>query len=199
MTLPRPKPRLLRLLALLASLALSGPSRAAETDWIMRAETLARDAAMRVGTVAAALWRGGTSFVLPEAPFQYLPERLDEADLAFVATMESLGLTLSEIQTGGGILAAVSYRFVAAREPSLVDIARATRQLAAHRARFGGLRAFAQQRVLQNLLDVAGAGGFVIADLEIDLRPWPSIRYALAARTRPLDPAQRRLRDALRD
>jgi hypothetical protein len=35
--------------------------------------------------------------------------------------------------------------------------------------------------------------------LEIAVRPWPSVRYVLAARERPIDVADRRLLEALRE
>lgn len=149
--------------------------------------------------VIDSIWNGAASLLLPEAPFDYLPERLSEADLAFVALMEAAGLTFAEIRTGGGLLPDATYRFIASREPSAVELERVRRQLAAHRARYAGLRAAAQQRIAQTVLDTAAGGSFVIVDLEVSVRPWPSIRYLLSNRSRPLDTDQRLLLEALRD
>ena len=53
---------------------------------------------------AGATLRTAWSFVLPEAPFEFVPERLGEGDLAFIAMMQAVGLSLTEIEAGGGLL-----------------------------------------------------------------------------------------------
>ena len=90
---------------------------------------------------AGATLRTAWSFVLPEAPFDYVPERLGESDLAFIAMMQAAGLSLTEIEAGGGLLPDVRYRFVASREPSAADYARAARALTLHKSSYSGLRA----------------------------------------------------------
>jgi hypothetical protein len=193
--------RIAAIVALAAGAALLGPApqaRAVEwPDWVQRLSTYPAALAESAGGAVDAVWNGAASLLLPESPFDYLPERLSEADLAFVAMMESAGLTFAEIRTGGGLLPDATYRFVASREPSAVDLERVRRQLAQHRTRHGGLRAIAQQRIMQTVLDTATGGSFVIVDLEVSVRPWPSIRYLLSNRARPLDPPQRRLFEAL--
>ncbi len=195
--------RIIAPVALALGLGMLGPApRAAAVElppWMQRWTAYPAALAESAGSVADAVWNGVASLVLPEAPFDYLPERFSESDLAFVALMESAGLTFAEIRTGGGLLPDATYRFVASREPSSVDLERVRRQLALHRTRYSGLRALAQQRIAQTVLDTAAGGSFVIVDIEVSVRPWPSIRYLLSSRARPLDPEQRLLLEALRD
>lgn len=181
-------------------LGLAGGAQAADPapGWLSRMGEGLLSAADEARNAASAVWSDAVSLILPEAPFSYLPERLGESDLAFVAAMEDAGLTLAEIRAGGGLLPSVAYRFTASREASVAELQRAQRQLAAHRGRYGGLRALAQQRILQTVLDSASGGGFLIVDLEVTVRPWPAIRYVLGARARPLDDPQRRLLEQLR-
>jgi hypothetical protein len=189
------------LLALaLTPLAPVPPAAAMELPgWAQRWSAYPTAALEGAAGVIDTIWNGAASLLLPEAPFDYLPERLSESDLAFVALMEAAGLTFAEIRTGGGLLPDATYRFIASREPSAVELERVRRQLATHRARYSGLRAAAQQRIAQTVLDTAAGGSFVIVDLEVSVRPWPSIRYLLSNRSRPLDTDQRLLLEALRD
>jgi len=150
-----------------------------------------------VGGAVGYVWGTAVSFVLPEAPFDYIPERLSESSLAFIGVMESAGFQLADIQTGGGILPFVRYRFVLSREPSSADIARARRALALHQERYGGITAMVQQRIMQSLLEVAEGGRFRVTAVDLGVRPWPSIRYELSARDRPLDPSERRILDGI--
>jgi hypothetical protein len=89
-----------------------------------------------------------------------------------------------------------SYRFVAARDPSDIDIQRAERKLAEFRTTSGGLRNGAKQRIAQAVLDVAGDNGFVLTAVVIELWPWPSVQYEISARDRPPEAAERRVIDA---
>jgi hypothetical protein len=136
--------------------------------------------------------------VLPEAPFDFVPERLGESDLAFIAMMQAAGLSLTEIEAGGGLLPDVRYRFVASREPSAADYARAARALTLHKSSYSGLRAIAHRRMVQTVLEAGEGGLYQVEMLEITVRPWPSVRYVLAARERPMDVADRRMLEALR-
>lgn len=178
-----------------AAPALAEAEPAAYQRWLSGAATVLQDAVSGAGGVL----RTAGSFVLPEAPFDFVPERLQESDLAFIAMMQSAGLSLSEIEAGGALLPDVRYRFVASREPSAADFARAHRALVLHEARYSGIRAAAQRRIVQTVLEAGEGGRFQVTTLEIAVRPWPSIRYVLAARDRPLDDADRRLLDALRE
>lgn len=163
--------------------------------WLDTTTAALGDAASSVG----ATLRTAGSFLLPEAPFDFMPQLLQESDLAFIAMMQSIGLTLAQIETGGSPLAEVRYRFIAAREPSAADYARVRRGLALHERRHAGLRAVAQRRIMQTVIEAGEGGEFHVTMLEITVRPWPAIRYVLAARDRPLDDAGQRLLEALRD
>jgi hypothetical protein len=202
----QPSRQPLRLLALpLAGWLLAATPAVAQTEaaptrsWLSDATAVAGSAFGAALDGAGAALRTAGSFVLPEAPFDFVPERLRESDLAFIAMMQTAGLSLAEIEAGGGLLPDVRYRFVAAREPSAADYARAARALVLHESRYSGLRAFAQRRIMQTVLEAGEGGRYQVAMLEIAVRPWPSIRYVLAARERPLDDADRRLLEALRE
>lgn len=192
-------PRVIGTTALATLLALSPAGAHAQTEaprsWLATAAATMGD----VIDGAGAALRGAGSFVLPEAPFDFVPERLQESDLAFIAMMQSIGLTLSEIEAGGTLLPDVRYRFLASREPSEGDFARAQRAVALHQARYSGLRAIAQRRIMQTVLEAAEGGRFQVSVLEIGVRPWPSVRYVLSARERPLAENDRRMLEALRD
>ncbi len=161
--------------------------------WFGWSLDMAGSAVGAVGGAVGYVWSTAASFVLPEAPFDYIPERLSEGSLAFIGVMEAAGFQLADIQTGGGFLPFARYRFVLSREPSPADIARARRALAQHEERFGGITAMVQQRIMRSLLEVAEGGRFRVTAVDLGVRPWPSIRYELSARDRPLDPSERRI------
>jgi hypothetical protein len=169
------------------------PADAEPRGWLGWSLDVAGGALGAVGGAVGYVWSTAVSFVLPEAPFDYIPERLSEGSLAFVGVMEAAGFQLADIQTGGGFLPFARYRFVLSREPSATDIARARRALALHQERFGGITAMVQQRIMQTLLEVAEGGRFRVTAVELGVRPWPSIRYELSARDHPLEQSERRI------
>ena len=170
------------------------PSRGWLSDATAAVSTGFGSALDRAGATLRTAW----SFVLPEAPFEFVPERLGEGDLAFIAMMQAVGLSLTEIEAGGGLLPDVRYRFVASREPSAADYTRAARALSLHKSSYSGLRAIAHRRIVQTVLEAGEGGLYQVEMLEIAVRPWPSVRYVLAARERPMDIADRRMLEALR-
>jgi hypothetical protein len=177
-----------------AAQAEAEPSR----GWLSDAATAVSNGFGSALDGASATLRTAWSFVLPEAPFDFVPERLGESDLAFIAMMQAAGLSLTEIEAGGGLLPDVRYRFVASREPSAADYARAARALTLHKSSYSGLRAIAHRRIVQTVLEAGEGGLYQVEMLEITVRPWPSVRYVLAARERPMDVADRRMLEALR-
>ena len=167
------------------------PSGAA--PWYESPLAIMYGAAKATGFAAGSAWAEVSGLFSGSAPYNYMPNQLSEDDRQFFATLDALGLQLSEIKVGGGMLSHSSYRFVAARDPSDVDIQRAERRLAEFRTTSGGLRNGAKQRIAQAVLDVAGDDGFVLTAVVIELWPWPSVRYEISARNRPPEAAERRV------
>lgn len=83
-----------------AAQAEAEPSR----GWLSDAATAVSNGFGSALDGASATLRSAWSFVLPEAPFDFVPERLGESDLAFIAMMQAAGLSLTEIEAGGGLL-----------------------------------------------------------------------------------------------
>lgn len=185
-------------LALLLCLAAPLGARAAEGDsWIVRSEGSVMFAAKTVGSTIGSAWNGFTSMFAPSEPYDYLPGQISDDDRRFFASLEAVGLQLSEIKVGGGTFSQPSYRFVAARDPSDVDIQHAERMLAEYRASVGGLRAGAKQRIAQAVLDVAGDHSFILTAVVVQLWPWPSASYEVTARNRPPEASERRITGAM--
>jgi hypothetical protein len=185
--------------AVLLCLATPIGARAAEPSdsWFFRSEGAVLDAAKAVGTTVGSVWYGVTSIFSASAPYDYLPGQISDDDRRFFANLEAVGLQLAEIRVGTGTFSHSSYRFVAARDPSDVDIQRAEHMLADYRASAGGLRAGAKQRIVQAVLDVAGDRSFILTAAEVELWPWPSVSYEITARNRPPEVSERRIIGAL--
>jgi hypothetical protein len=189
-------------LVLLLGLVLSGHARAADapvTDtgpWYLHPLSVVGGAAKAIGSAADSVWVSISSVFGGGDPYDYLPSQISDDDRRFFATLDALGLQLGEIKVGGGTFSHSSYRFVAARDPSDVDIERAERKLEEYRNAAGGLRASAKQHIVRSILDVAGDKGFILTAVNIDLWPWPSVNYEITARNRPPEVSERRVIDA---
>ena len=120
-------------------------------------------------------------FVTPE-PFDYLPDQMPERGRRFLALMDAAGYPIQSIDTGGGWFGHVAYRFRQQREASPGDLERVRRGLEEHAARYSGATARAERRALRALLALADAPGFRAETVEIELLPWPEVRFHLAPR-----------------
>ena len=147
---------------LLLCLMMTGNARAADAPvqdsgpWYLHPLSVVGGAFKAVGSAAGSVWGGVTSWFGGSDPYDYLPGQISDDDRRFFATLQAVGLQLSEIKVGGGTFSHSSYRFVAAREPSDVDIQNAERKLEDYRNTVGGLRAGAKQRIARAILDVEG-------------------------------------------
>lgn len=184
--------------ALLSLLAGSGGALAAEKAtqvpdpmWYMHPTEIVGSAAGAVGSAVGSVWSGMSRMVWAGDPYDYLPGQISDDDRLFFATLEELGLRLSTINVGGGMLSHSSYRFVAAREPSEVDIERTERKLEEYRDNASGMRSIAKEHIVRSILDVAGDKGFILGAVVIDLWPWPSARYEISDRNRPPEFSER--------
>lgn len=164
-----------------AALLTAFPCHAAEAPrWQPPISDRAVEAARRGLEGASKVWRSLLERLGGENPSTVV--RLEESDLAFVAALETAGLTLIEIRPSASMLHRDAFRFVASRLPSTQDLDRARLQLSTHRERHGGLRAAAQQEILKRVIDTAAAGRFVVVDLDVEVSLWPSVRYTLGPR-----------------
>ena len=185
--------------ALLAGLALSSGAQAAEADnapWYLHPVSAIGVAAKAMGSVAGSAWGSVATLFGGSDPYDYMPSQISDDDRQFIATLDALGLQLSEIKVGGGAFSHSSYRFVAARDPSEVDVRRAERKLEEFRAAAGGLQNGAKQRIARAVLDVANDKSFVLTAVVVELWPWPSVQYELTARSRPPEAGERRIIEA---
>lgn len=164
--------------------------------WYVHPLSLVDGAVKAVGSAAGSAWASVASLFGGSDPYDYLPGQISDDDRQFFATLQALGLQVSEIEVGGGAFSHSSYRFVAAREPSDVDIQSAERKLEDYRNTSGGLRAGAKQRIARAILDVEGDKTFILTAVVVQLWPWPSANYEIDARNRPPEPGERRVIDA---
>jgi len=178
----------------LLALATPGAAHSAEpAAWYEQPLATANSVAKAMGAAAGSTWAQIAGLFAGRDPYDYMPSQLSEDDRRFFATLDALGLQLAEIKVGGGTFSHSLYRFVAAREPSDVDIERAERKLEEFRATSGGLRNGAKQRIAQAILDVAGDKDFVMTAVVIELWPWPSVQYEMSSRSRPPEASERRV------
>jgi len=190
-----------RCAVLLLCLAIVDQARAADAPtvdapWYEHPLSVAGGAAKAVGSAAGSAWSGISGLFSSSDLYDYLPNQISDDDRRFFATLDALGLQLSEIKVGSGTFSHTTYRFVAAREPSDVDIQRAERKLDDYRNAASGLRSGAKLRIVRSILDVAGDKGFILSAVVIDLWPWPSVDYEISARNRPPEVGERRVMDA---
>jgi hypothetical protein len=188
--------------ALLLGFVVSTTARAADAPaadtgpWYLHPLSAVGGAAKAVGSAADSVWASITGLFGGSDPYEYLPSQISDDDRRFFAALDAIGLQLSEIKVGGGAFSHSAYRFVAAREPSDVDIERAERKLDEYRGAVGGLRARAKQHIVRSIMDVAGDKGFILTAVVVDLWPWPSVNYEITARNRPPEVGERRVIDA---
>jgi hypothetical protein len=170
---------------------------AADTGpWYEHPLSIVGGAFRAVGSAADSVWTSIGNLFGGSDPYEYLPSQVSDDDRRFFAVLDAIGLQLGEIKVGGGTFSHSKYRFVAARDPSDVDIQRAERMLDDYREQASGLRAAAKQRIVRSILDVAGDKSFLLTAVVIDMWPWPSVNYEITARNRPPEASERRVVDA---
>jgi len=188
---------------MLLCLAVIGNAQAADMPaqdpgpWYLHPLSVVGGAVKAVGSAAGSAWSGVASWFGGSDPYDYLPSQVSDDDRRFFATLQALGLQLSEIKVGGGTFSHSSYRFVAAREPSDADIQNAERRLEEYRIAAGGLRAGAKQRIARAVLDVESDRSFLLTAVVVELWPWPTVSYEMNARNRPPEAGERRVIDAI--
>jgi hypothetical protein len=168
------------------------------TSWVMQPVRLVGSGLESVGSGVAAVWRAAVDLVSPARPIDSLPDQISEDDHRFFGVLDALGLRLSKVEVGGTWISSASYRFVAAREPSIADLERAERQLDSYRSAAGGPFARAKQRIARSVLDLAGSKDFVLTAAVVELSPWPSASYEISAHNGPPEASERRIAESVR-
>jgi hypothetical protein len=187
------RPVLLVLIALAATPAWANdppptapPRGGITTEELARtAEEIARqagDVAKSVGGALGSLWNDVTTRITPAGPTDHLPGQMAEEDRQFFAILEAIGLKLKEVSVGKGLLASANYRFVADREPTDADIAKAEGLLRAYRDAQDGIRSRAKQRIARSMLDTVSTAGMSLAAMEVTLSPWPDASYQIVTK-----------------
>ena len=150
------------------------------------------DAAGSVGGALGSAWHRLGSVFAATQPQELLPEQLGPDDRMFFGVLESVGLRLADVSMSDGMFSRATYHFVAARDPSGGDVRLAEHKLDEYRDKFDGMRARAKQRIVVTVLEMAADPNFLPSSVEVELWPWPSARFAVAARNRPSEPGDRR-------
>ncbi len=179
----RSVPRSMLVLLLTAQIAMAADPPASDTPpWLSDAAKSASDAARAAGATVGGWWQDLTASVAPGGPAGQLPAQISDEDKTFFAILEAIGLKLTDVKVGSGLLQNASYRFVASREPSDSDVQRAEQMLRAYRDKESGIRSRAKQRIGRSILDTVATAGFALASVEVTLQPWPDASYHVVAR-----------------
>ena len=158
------------------------PAASDTPPWLSDAAKSASDAARAAGATVGGWLQDLTTAVVPGGPAGQLPAQISEEDKSFFAILEAIGLKLTDVKVGTGLLPTASYRFVAGREPSDNDVQRAEQMLREYRDKESGMRSRAKQRIARASLDTVASAGFSLASIEVTLQPWPDASYHVIAR-----------------
>ncbi len=170
-------------LLLTAQVAVAADPPAPDTPpWLSDAAKTAGDAARAAGAAVGGWWQDLTTAVVPGGPAGQLPAQIGDEDKTFFAILDAIGLKLTDVKVGTGLLSNASYRFVATREPTDNDVQRAEQLLRDYREAESGIRSRARQRIARSALDTVASAGFSLASIEVTLQPWPDASYHVIAR-----------------
>jgi hypothetical protein len=161
-------------------------AHAEDASWWSRSVATAGVALHSVEEHAASAWSSATELFASSPPSAVSPGLIATDDQAFFAVLEMAGLQLGEIRIAGTVLRSTEYRLVAARTPSTADLERAERAFETFRTQQSGLRAGAKERIARAALDLLADRNFVLTAVTIELTPWPSAKYEVHARERPI-------------
>jgi hypothetical protein len=104
----------------------------------------------------------------------------------FIQMMDTAGYKLKEVHTAVALIPSVSFTFAVARELSDADREWLAGQLVRHARTRSGLVAAAERSIVQSLLDAQELGGYEIETVEVDLFPWPTVKFAISPVDAPL-------------
>jgi hypothetical protein len=115
----------------------------------------------------------------------------------FIPMMDMAGYKLKDVHTSVALIPSVSFTFAVARELSDADREWLAAQLARHARMRSGLVAAAERSIVQSLLDAQELGGYEIETVEVDLFPWPSVKFAISPADAPLSSEAAKLMRAI--
>jgi len=118
----------------------------------------------------------------PGSPTDYLPTQISDEDKRFFAILEAIGLELKGVTVSKGVIPSANYRFVASREPTDTDIARAEDLLRLYRESADGMWSRAKQRIARATLDTVSTAGTTLTAMDVTLSPWPDASYQIATK-----------------
>jgi len=104
----------------------------------------------------------------------------------FIPMMDAAGYKLKEVHTAVALIPSVSFTFAVARELSDADREWLAAQITRHGKKRSGLVAAAERSIVQSLLDAQELGGYEIETVEVDLFPWPTVKFAISPVDAPL-------------
>ncbi len=159
-----------------------------EPSWLPDVARQAGEMAKSAGNTLNEWWNSATTFISPTGPTSFLPGQISDDDKQFFAILGAVGLTLKEVTVGKGVVPEANYHFVATRDPTEADFAKAENLLRAYRDASDGMRARAKQRIARATLDTMATTGFALTAMDVTLSPWPDASYQVSARPRPETP-----------
>jgi len=155
------------------------PSQGYTAEGLVRS---AEEAAQSVGKAIGSMLGDVAGMITPGAPTDHLPAQISDEDKQFFAVLEAIGLRLKNVNVSKGLLGGATYQFVAEKEPSDQDIAKAEALLRAYRDAATGLRSRARQKIARSALDTASTAEFALTSMDVSLTPWPDASYQISAR-----------------
>ena len=97
----------------------------------------------------------------------------------FVTMMDNAGYKLKAVESSVALIPSIGFTFGMARELSDADREWLAIQLDRHERRRSGLFAMAERGIIQSLLDAQELGGYQVEKLEVDVFPWPSVKFTI--------------------
>lgn len=115
----------------------------------------------------------------------------------FSSMMENAGYKLKEVESSVALIPAIGFSFGIARELSDADREWLAIQLDRHQKRRSGLFAAAERAIIQSLLDAQELGGYQVEKVEVDVFPWPRVKFVITPTDTPMSDEGGRLMRAI--
>lgn len=127
-----------------------------------------------------------SGFVTPPLALDVAKRTRSEDPYDFISMMEVAGYKLKEVESTVSLIPSVNFTFGIARELSDADREWLALQLERHAKRRWGIFASAERAIIQTLLDAQELGGYQVEKLDIDVFPWPRIKFTIAPNDSPM-------------
>jgi hypothetical protein len=143
------------------------------------------------------IWSGAFNLVSPPSALDVARRARPSDPYDFVAMMDAAGYKLKEVESSVALIPSVGFAFAIARELSDADREWVAVQLERHARRRSGLFASAERTIIQSLLDAQELGGYQIERLDVDLFPWPRVKFRITPSDSPMSPEGSRILRAI--